>query len=492
MRSSGGGTRVIDFGPVFFIVGLLLTLLASAMFVPALVDLATGHPDWQVFTGAAAITLFVGVSLMLSTGTVKGTKLGLRQAFVLTFLSWLAIAAFGALPFAFSELDMTLADSFFESMSGVTTTGSTVISNLDGAPPGILLWRALLQWLGGVGIIVMALAVLPMLSVGGMQLFQTEAFDAPDKVLPRAAQLAGGIGTVYVSLTFLWAVALWAAGMEVFDALTHSMTTIATGGYSTKDASVGYFNSAAVDWIIVAGMIVGSLPFVHYLRIVRGDAAGLRRDSQVRWFFGIILTAVGMVTIWIWIEVGLGLGDAFRYGAFNVISVMTGTGYATTDFGAWGGFVATLMLMLMFVGGCAGSTTCGIKIFRFQVLYATAKVQLARLLRPHGVFIPYYNRKPIPEAVSEAVMGFFFLYMVCFGLGAMALSAMGLDMITAISGAATAISNVGPGLGEVIGPAGNFDSLPEAAKWLLSFGMLLGRLELFTVLVLITPAFWRK
>ncbi len=483
---------MIDFGPVFFIVGLLLTLLATAMCIPAAVDLATGHPDWQVFLGAAGITLFIGVSLMLSTPTVRGAKLGLRQAFVLTTMSWVAIAAFGALPFAFSELDMTLADAFFESMSGVTTTGSTVIDNLDAAPPGILLWRALLQWLGGIGIIVMALAVLPMLSVGGMQLFQTEAFDAPDKVLPRAAQLAGGIGGIYLVLTFAWAVALWFAGMEGFDAVAHAMTTIATGGYSTKDASVGYFNTPAIDWIVTGGMIVGSLPFVHYLRIARGDLRGLFRDSQVRWFLSIVLAAVALVTLWILSQVGLGTEDALRYAAFNVISVITGTGYATTDFGAWGGFVATMMFVLMFVGGCAGSTTCGIKIFRFQVLYATAQVQLARLLRPHGVFIPYYNRKPIPETVSEAVMGFFFLYILCFGLVAMALAAMGLDFITAFSGAATAISNVGPGLGPIIGPAGNFDPLPEAAKWLLCFAMLLGRLELFTVLVLITPTFWRK
>ncbi len=483
---------MIDFGPVFFIVGLFLTMLATAMCVPAAVDLATGHPDWQVFLGASAITLFIGVSLMLATRMESGARLGLRQAFVLTTLSWLAIATFGALPFAFSELEMSVADSFFESMSGVTTTGSTVISGLDSAPPGILLWRALLQWLGGVGIIVMALAMLPMLSVGGMQLFQTEAFDQPDKVLPRAAQLASGIGGVYVGLTFLWTVALWLAGMDGFDAVAHAMTTIATGGYSTRDASIGHFNSQAIDWIIVVGMIVGSLPFVHYLRLVRGDGGGLARDSQVRWFLVIVFVAVAMVALWAWLYTGLAWRDAVRYGTFNVISVMTGTGYATTDFGAWGGFVATVMLILMFIGGCAGSTTCGIKIFRFQVLYATAQVQMARLLRPHGVFIPYYNRKAIPEAVSDAVMGFFFLYMLCFGLLAMALAAMDLDMITAISGAATAISNVGPGLGDVIGPAGNFDPLPDAAKWVLAFGMLLGRLELFTVLVLLTPAFWRR
>lgn len=483
---------MIDFGPVLYIIGLLLNVLAVAMCIPAVLDLATNHPDWQVFLGAATLTLFIGVSLILVTRSAKTSRLGLRQAFVLTTLSWLSIAAFGALPFAFSALGMSAADSFFESMSGVTTTGSTVIVGLDTAPPGILLWRALLQWLGGVGIIVMALAMLPMLSVGGMQLFQTEAFDAPDKVLPRAAQLAGGIGGVYVTLTFAWAMALWLAGMSGFDAVTHAMTTIATGGYSTRDASVGYYASAAIDWIIIAGMIIGSLPFVHYLRMARGESFRLWRDSQVQWFLAIVLGSVGVVSAWVWLRIGLDPVDSLRYAAFNVISVMTGTGYSTTDFGAWGGFAATILLILMFVGGCAGSTTCGIKIFRFQVLYATAQVQLARLLRPHGVFIPYYNRKPIPETVSEAVMGFFFLYMLCFGVLAIALAGLGLDFETALSGAATAISNVGPGLGPVIGPSGTFDPLPDTAKWLLSFGMLLGRLELFTVLVLLTPGFWRR
>lgn len=483
---------MIDFGPVLYIIGLLLSVLAVAMCVPAALDLATGNPDWLVFFGASALTLFISVSLILVTRSRKTSRLGLRQAFVLTTLSWVSIAAFGALPFAFSELDMSAADAFFESMSGVTTTGSTVIVGLDTAPPGILLWRALLQWLGGVGIIVMALAMLPMLSVGGMQLFQTESFDTPEKVLPRAAQLASGIGTVYVTLTFVWAVALWLAGMSGFDAMTHAMTTIATGGYSTRDASVGYYASAAVDWIVIAGMIVGSLPFVHYLRLARGESFRLTRDSQVRWFLAIVVGSVGVVSAWVWLRIGLDPVDSLRYAAFNVISVMTGTGYATTDFGAWGGFAATILLILMFVGGCAGSTTCGIKIFRFQVLYATARVQLARLLQPHGVFIPYYNRKPIPETVSEAVMGFFFLYILCFGVLATALAGLGLDFETALSGAATAISNVGPGLGPVIGPSGTFDPLPDAAKWLLSFGMLLGRLELFTVLVLLTPAFWRR
>ena len=482
----------MTFGPVFFVLGLLISVLAFAMLIPAAVDLLWGHADWPVFVAASALTLFVGVTLMLSFRGSTAKTLGLRQAFLLTTLSWLVIAIFAAFPFMFSELDMSVTDAFFESMSGITTTGSTVIVGLDGAAPGILLWRALLQWLGGVGIIVMALAVLPILSVGGMQLFQTEAFDAPDKVVPRATQLAGGIGLVYVALTVVWAIALWGAGMPGFDAMAHAMTTLATGGYSTKDASVAHFANPLAEWIIIAGMIVGSLPFVYYLRAVQGHIRGIWRDGQVRWFLWTVALAAAMVTGWVFLKLDLSAETALRQATFNVTSVLTGTGFSTAPFDQWGGFTTTLFLSLMFVGGCAGSTTCGIKIFRFQVLFSTAKVQLDRLLRPHGVFIAYYGDKPIPETVSEAVMGFFYLYMASVAALAALLAWTGVDFVTAVSGAATAICNVGPGLGPNIGPHGTFADLPDAAKWLLAGGMLLGRLEIFTVLVILTPAFWRK
>jgi trk system potassium uptake protein TrkH len=336
----------------------------------------------------------------------------------------------------------------------------------------------------------MAVAILPILQVGGMQLFRVEAFDA-DKVLPRAAQIAGGISIVYVFLTGLAALVLWSLGLSGFDAVAHAMTSIATGGFSTHDASIRYYDSAAVDWSICGFMILGSLPFVLYLRAFRGNLAVLLRDSQVRWFLIVVASAVVLITWWLWRNDVLSPFDALRYGAFNVISVMTGTGYATAEFDRWGGFSMSLMFVLMFVGGCAGSTTCGIKIFRFQVLYATAKAQLKRLIQPNGVFIPYYNHRPIPEQVSLSVMGFFFLFTASFALLAAGLGFLGLDFITAISGAASAIANVGPGLGDVIGPDHNYSSLPAGAKWLLSAGMLLGRLELFTVLVLLSRSFWR-
>jgi trk system potassium uptake protein TrkH len=279
--------------------------------------------------------------------------------------------------------------------------------------------------------------------------------------------------------------------MTGFEAVAHAMTSIATGGFSTSDQSLARFDSAAIDWAISGFMILGSLPFVLYLRMIRGKPGLIFQDSQVRWMMAVILTAVVLVAGWLWLQDIMAPGKALRYSTFNVISIMTGTGYSSANFDTWGGFVMAVMFALMFVGGCAGSTTCGIKIFRFQVLHATAMVQIKRLVQPHGVFFPYYNKRPIPESVAESVMGFFFLFVVCFVLLATGLGMFGLDFVTAVSGAASAIANVGPGLGEIIGPAGTYKTLPDGAKWLLSAGMLLGRLELFTVLVLFAPVFWR-
>ena len=481
---------MLDFRPVNFVIGLLLSTLAVGMCIAAVADLAAGNPDWQVFVVSAGVTLFVGVSMTL-TSRADGFSFSVRQAFMMTTLSWLALTFFAALPFVFCDLNLSFTDAFFEAMSGITTTGSTVIVGLDNAPPGILLWRALLQWLGGIGIIVMAIAVLPMLRVGGMQLFRMESSDPSEKSMPRAAQIASAIGVIYVALTIIWMVAYWAAGMSGFEALAHSMTTIATGGFSTSDGSVGHFDSALIDAIATVGMFVGGLPFVLYLRSVRGEVGALFRDSQVQWFTTIVLVLVVAMSGWLWLHGGFHPAEALRYASFNIVSIITGTGYATADFGLWGSFAVPVFFFIMFIGGCAGSTTCGIKVFRFQVLYASARTQIHHLLQPHGVFIPYYNRRPIPDEVITSVLSFFFVFGASFALLALGLGLMGLDFLTAVSSAATAISNVGPALGPIVGPAGTFQPLPDEAKWLLSLGMLLGRLELFTVLVLFTRSFWR-
>ncbi len=481
---------MIEVRPVLFIVGILLTTLAVAMVLPAVVDLAAGNPEWQVFLASAGLTMFVGIGLVLMTRSAE-IVISVRQAFVLTTMSWVSLTMFAALPFTFTSLDLSYTDAFFEAMSGITTTGSTVIVGLDRAPPGILLWRALLQWLGGIGIVVMAVAVLPMLRVGGMQLFRTESSDRSEKVLPRATQIAGAIGSIYLLFTLVCAAAYWLAGMSGFDAVAHAMTTIATGGFSTSDQSLRSFDNPTVEWVAVTFMLLGSLPFVLYLQVARGRPMALFGDSQVRWFLGVVIVVAAIVALLFALSSDIATGRAIRLAVFNTISVITGTGYATAAFDNWGGFAVTIFFLAMFIGGCAGSTTCGIKIFRFQVLYATATSHMKRLLQPHGVFIPYYNRRPITDEVALSVMSFFFFYVFVFVVLAVLLGVLGLDFLTALSGAATAISNVGPGLGPIIGPEGTFSTLPSGAKWVLSAGMLLGRLELFTVLVMFAPAFWR-
>ncbi|MBT5309285.1 MAG: TrkH family potassium uptake protein, partial [Rhodospirillaceae bacterium] len=348
-----------------------------------------------------------------------------------------------------------------------------------------------LQWLGGIGIIVMAIAVFPMLRVGGMQLFRMESSEQTEKALPRTAQIASSIGVIYLVMTFLCASAYWLAGMNGMEAVAHSMTTIATGGFSTSDGSIGHFDSELIDVIATFGMILGSLPFILYLKTVQGSYTAIWNDSQVQWFISIVGLAVLSVTFWLWLSGGLQPLQALRYASFNVVSVISGTGYATSDYSLWGSFAIPVFFFIMFIGGCAGSTTCGIKIFRFQVLYAAARTQIHHLLQPHGVFIPYYNRRPISDEIIVSVLSFFFVFGISFALLAMGLGMLGLDYLTAISSAATAISNVGPALGPLVGPAGTFQPLPDAAKWLLTGGMLLGRLELFTVIVLFTRSFWR-
>ena len=481
---------MLDFRPVLYVIGILLTTLAAAMCAPIIADLVAGHSDWQVFTAAAGFTAFIGITLILTT-MAPPDRLSIRQAFILTTVSWLAMIFFAALPFAFSEAGLSFTDSFFEAMSGLTTTGSTVITTLDNTPSGILLWRAILQWLGGIGIIVMSIAILPMLKIGGNQLFQTESSDSSEKVFPRVAQIASGVGLVYLTFTLVCAALLWFSGLKGFDAIAHSMTTIATGGFSTRDGSIGAFHNSTAEIIIICFMLIGALPFVLYLQAARGKLTAIFHDKQVRWFIWVVLFFVLMVTITHHANNDINFGKALRESAFNVISIMTGTGYSSTNYASWGSFATGVFFFIMFIGGCAGSTTCSIKIFRYQVLYQTAKRQMKHLIHPHGVFIATFNDKPITDEIENSVMSFFYLFVLTFAVIAGLLHFVGLDFMTAVTGAATAICNVGPALGEIIGPSGNFASLPDAAKWILSAGMLLGRLELFTVLVLFAPWFWR-
>ncbi len=477
--------------PILLVIGILLTTLGIAMLLPAAVDLTVGNPDWQVFSTAAVASIFIGISLWISNRGFAG-NLTMQQAFLLTTFSWVALVTFAAIPFALSpSIKLSYTDAFFEAMSGLTTTGSTVIVGLDTAPPGILAWRAILQWLGGVGIIVMAIAVLPMLRIGGMQIFRLESSDTSEKILPRAQAIVGSIVALYVGLTAVCAFSYWIFGMPVAHAVAHSMTTVATGGFSTSDLSLGRWETPGIQYTSVVFMILASLPFALYLQSLPGKPWAVFRDAQVRGFFLIVAIVTTVLMTYLMIT-GLHTGEsAFRAAVFNGVSVLTGTGYATHDYHAWGTFSVGVFFFTMFIGGCAGSTSCGIKIFRFQVIEAAARTHVQRIVHPHGVFTARYNGRPLPREVVSSVLSFLFLFLSIFAVMAIALSMIGLDPLTAWSAAGTALANVGPGLGPTVGPAGSFQPLPDPAKWILSAGMLLGRLELFTVLVLFLPRFWR-
>ena len=480
----------MDMRPILYVTGILLCTLALSMLLPIFVDLGMGNPDWKVFLLCMILTGFIGGALVLMNSS-DNFSMSMRQTFLMTTISWSVLALAAATPFALSDLDMSLTDSIFEAVSGITTTGSTVMTGLQDAPPGILLWRAILQWLGGIGIIVMALSVLPFLKVGGMQLFQTESSES-EKALPRATQLAASIGIIYLGLTIACMICYQISGMGSFNSWAHAMTTIATGGFSTFDTSFAHHDKPFIEMTAIVFMLLGGLPFILYVKALRGNWKALFNDTQVRAFLSIIVIAVTLMVLYLTLQSTLPLGESLRRASFNVVSIITGTGYANGDYAAWGGFAVITMFFLMVVGGCAGSTTCGIKVFRFQVIYAVTITQLKQLIHPHGVFTPHYNHNPIPKGVSSSVMSFFFVYALCFTLLAIALSFIGLDFMTAMSGAVTSISNVGPGLGDTIGPSGTFEPLPDSAKWLMCVGMLLGRLELFTVLVLFLPAFWKN
>lgn len=479
--------------PILHLIGRMLIALAIAMLVPALADLLVGNPEWQDFVASSAVTLIAGLALFFGAHCRLTGGLTIRQAFLLTPLSWLAITVFASIPFAFSDyaqLRDSYTNAFFEAMSGLTTTGATVIVGLDHAPPGVLLWRALLQWLGGIGIIATAIAILPALGVGGMQLFRTESSDRSEKVMPRAREVASAITLIYLALTAACGLAYALAGMAPFDALIHALTTVSTAGFSSSDASLGNWDSAAIHWIAVVFMLSGAIPFVLYVQALRGERDTLR-NSQVLTLLGFLGVTVVAVAAWLILTGRHDVADALRYAAFNVVSVVTTTGYATADYMLWGNVMIGLFFGLMFVGGCTGSTSGGMKIFRFEVMARLLQGQFLHLLYPRGVFTRTYAGRPLPDDVIGSVVVYFSLYFICYGALTIALMGLDLDFLTSASAAVSALSNIGPGLGPIIGPAGNFSTLPDAAKWLLCFAMLLGRLELFTVLVLFMPQFWR-
>ncbi|MEL7460410.1 MAG: TrkH family potassium uptake protein [Pseudomonadota bacterium] len=481
---------MIDLRPVGYVIGLLVTFLGIAMVVPMAVDLWAGNAQAGVFFEAAAITVLVGLSLTLSCANSTGGRLTLQQTFLITTGVWLALPVFGALPFFLGVDGEPYVNAFFEAMSGLTTTGSTVLTNLVGKPPGLLLWRSMLQWFGGIGIIVVAMVFLPELRIGGMQIFRSEGFDTFGKILPRAQAIATRISVIYIALTGACAVAYAGFGMNPFDAITHAMTTIATGGFGNYDLSFGAFGRG-VEYTAVVFMILAALPFVRYVQMLGGSATAVLIDRQVRGFFWVLAVAVAAITIWLWSETGLPAEAAFRKALFNITSIVTGTGYVSADYMVWGAFPVAAIFFLGLIGGCAGSTSCSIKIFRYQLLFASIWTQVKAIHSPHGVFTPRYDGRSVSEDVLSSVMAFFVLFIVSLGVVAVLLGATGLDFITSVSGAAAALANIGPGLGPMIGPTGTFAPMPDTAKWILAAAMFIGRLELMAVYAIVTVRFWQ-
>ena len=477
-----------NYKTVFFTLGILQIILGIFMLIPIFVQFFFKEIDSSFF-GASIITIIFGTLFFLSN-LDHDKKLNLQQAFLLTALSWLSIAIFGSLPLIFTEVNFWFTNGFFESMSGITTTGSTIIPNLEEMPKAILLWRAILQWLGGIGIIVMAITLMPIMNVGGMQLFKISNSDSSEKILPKSKEIALRLIYIYSGLTTLCAISYKILGMNTFDSITHSMTTIATGGFSNYNESIGFFNSFSIEISAMIFIILGSLPFIAYIKFLNGNRRIFFSDIQIRTFLKIILISILILSIYLFLDKSSELN--FRTVLFNVISILTGTGYVNAQFDNWGGFPLIIFIGLMFIGGCAGSTTCGIKIFRFQILYSFVLNQLKKIIYPKGIFVLKYNQSPVDDKFTASIISFIYMYLVIFFAITALLSLTGLDFITSISGAATSISNVGPGLGSTIGPNGNFSSLPDISKWILSFGMILGRLELFAILVLFLPSFWRN
>ena len=486
-------SSTIDHNRIAFVLGMQFLVLTVFMFPPAAIDFIAGNPDWQVFAGSAFISGFLGLMLVTISRGAMGYGVSVREGFLLTVASWVSLTVVAAIPFWLleHEIGLSAADAWFESVSGFTTTGSTVIVGLDSLSPGILLWRSITQWIGGIGVVVMAILMLPFLRVGGMQLFQLESSERGEKFVPRAGELMSLLALTYVVLTAICTAAFVWAGMTTFDAINHAMTTLSTGGFSTHDASFGYFTEPAIHWVATVFMFAGSLPLLLFAKAIKTGSMKVWRDDQVIGYCKIVATIIIGLTVWYMLKTGAGLADSLRIVSLNAVSVITTTGFALGDYTLWAPGASGIFFLLIFLGGCTGSTSGGIKTFRLQIMTIAASNYIKHLISPNRVVVSTYNGRQITREVSAAVLAFLTVMFATVMLFTVALSFFDLDFETALSAATATVTNVGPGLGSTIGPAGNFSSLPEGAKVLLSIAMLLGRLEFFTVLVVFSRDFWR-
>lgn len=478
-------------GPTLLILGAILNILALFMLVPLALSIAYNSDNQLAFFSSATITSLVGIAFLLMGKRSRLDFMQPRQVFLITTVAWTGVSLFSALPFILIDHPLTLADAVFEAVSGVTSTGSSVMAGLDQLPKDILLWRSLLNWIGGVGIIGMAIAVLPFLRVGGMRLFKTESSDWSDKAMPRARSLMAMIIYCYIGLSVLCCLAFWLAGMDFFNAVNHAMTTVSTGGYSTSDSSFAQFDSLLLHWIAIVFMLAGAFPFVIFVRMLINRRFILLEDTQVRGLLLIVAIMTLILTAQLIITEQMDPFRALTMAGFNLVSIVTTTGFASGDYQLWGPVSFVVFYFAMFVGGCSGSTSGGIKVFRLQIFAGLVKEQIITAIHPRAIISRRYNGRLISSEIIASSISYMCLMAACLIVIAVILAFTGLDMVTSISGAATAVMNVGPGMGDVIGPAGNFSSLSDTAKWALSAGMLLGRLEFLTILVLFTPAFWR-
>ena len=481
----------MHFSVIFKILGMLLMLFSSAMVVPLVMALVGADHTAAGFTWALAITFFSGLIMWFPVRNAS-RELRIRDGFLITSLFWTVLGLFGALPFALTEnMNLTVTEAIFESISGLTTTGATVIVGLDDLPRSILLYRQLLQWLGGIGIIVVAVAVLPMLGIGGMQLYKAES-PGPSKdtkLTPRITETAKALATVYIALTIACAGAYYLVGMSGFDAIAHAFSTVAIGGFSTHDASMGYFESDAVLLVCTLFMAISAINFgLHFSAWRRRSIGVYSKDSETVFFFGILVVAVVVTCGYLIYAQVLNPQESVIHGLFQAVSLTTTTGFATQDFASWPAFLPVMLLMFSSMGGCVGSTGGGIKAMRIMLIYKQGLRELKQLIHPNAVIPLKVGKRRVEASVVSAVWSFFAVYTSSFLLMWLLLMATGLDFLTAFSAVAAALNNLGPGLGEV---AANYGSINEVAKGLLCFTMLLGRLEIFTLLVLFTPAFWR-
>ncbi len=481
---------MLNYRAIVNILSALLLFLAGALLIPAAVAYIYADASLDAFLYTAGITLLVGgVGFLI---TRKSQEIRARDGFLVVTFGWILFALLGALPFTISGFIPSYTDAFFETMSGFTTTGASILTNIEGLPHGLLFWRSLTHWLGGMGIILLSLAILPLLGVGGMQLFKAEVpGPTPDKLTPRIKHTAELLWGVYVLISVVEAVLLRLAGMNWFDAICHTFGTMATGGFSTKNTSIGHYNSAPIDIIIIVFMIIAGTNFALHYRVLRGKLFSYWHDREALVFIGIIAFASLLVGVEVYRHSNLGIGRAVRDSVFQVVSIITTTGYGTADYEKWSTFSQLVLFLLMFVGGSAGSTGGGIKVIRIIILIKFGFNELKRLIHPQAVLPVRIGNMAVPREIVTNISGFFLFYMALTVLGVLVMSALGLDLISAAGSVAATISNIGPGLGAV-GPTDNYALIPDAGKWFLSFLMLAGRLELYTVLILFSPAFWKK